>query len=175
MSPRDPVVFHPIGVVHTPFHRPEGTPVQPVFAGGAEGEVHVDPEYAEGLADLDGFSHVVLLFAFHRAEGFALRVKPYLDDRPRGLFATRAPRRPNPIGMSVVRLLAVEGCVLRVAGVDMLDGTPLLDIKPYVPAFDHHQVERFGWLERTSQHAQQAVSDERFAKPSAGGERSKIP
>jgi len=137
----------PIGTIRTPHLEPCGAPIQGAFAADAEGRVEVDPTYAEGLADLDGFSHLVLLYAFHRTVGHELSVTPYLDDRPRGLFATRAPRRPNPIGLTVVRLLAVEGTTLRVAGVDMLDGTPLLDIKPHVPAFDAAEDVRSGWLE----------------------------
>jgi tRNA-Thr(GGU) m(6)t(6)A37 methyltransferase TsaA len=110
--------------------------------------VELDPAYEEGLADLDGFSHVILLFGLHRSTGYQLTVTPRLDPAPRGLFATRSPRRPNPIGMTVVRLLAVEGCRLRVQGVDMLDGTPLLDIKPYVSRFDGPSGARAGWLEK---------------------------
>ena len=154
-----------IGTIHTPFTEPKGTPVQGAFAGDAEGEVLVDPAYAEGLADLDGFSHVVVLYAFDRSEGFSLTVTPYLDDSRRGLFSTRAPRRPNPIGTTVVRLLAVEENRLRVAGVDMLDGTPLLDLKPYVPAFDEAGEARTGWLEP---HLE-AVREGRATPPRADG------
>ena len=155
--------------------KPAGMPIQPTGAGGICGTVEVFPEFAPGLKDLDGFSHIILLYHFHRSGAPELVVEPFLDSQPRGVFATRAPKRPKPIGISVVRLTKIVANILHIENVDILDGTPLLDIKPYVPAFDHHQVERFGWLERTSQHAQQAVSDERFTKPSAGGERSKIP
>lgn len=155
-----------IGTIRTPFSEASGAPVQGAFAGDTEGEVVVDPALSAGLADLDGFSHLVVLYAFHRSEGFSLTVTPYLDDRPRGLFATRAPRRPNPIGLTVVRLLGVEGNRLRVAGVDMLDGTPLLDLKPYVPAFDAAEATRVGWLEASlaavRDGTRSAQADDRF-------------
>jgi len=134
-----------IGVIHTPFSGPGDTPRR--IKREDEGTVELDPVHAAGLADLEGFSHLILLFSFHRSEGFDLTVTPRLDSARRGLFATRAPRRPNPIGLTVVRLLAVEGTTLRVRGVDMFDGTPLLDIKPYVPAIDQPEEEvSLGWL-----------------------------
>lgn len=137
---------NPIGTIRTPFREPKGAPVQPVAAGGAEGVVELDPRYAEGLRDLEGFERVWLLYWFHQAAPARMTVRPFLDDTDRGLFATRAPCRPNPIGLSCVRLLRVEGNRLHVADVDMLDGTPLLDIKPYAPQFDHYEVSRVGWL-----------------------------
>ena len=140
-------VFHPIGVIRSPFTELALVPKRPIDPVTSRGEVVLDPRYREGLADLKGFSHVILVFHLHRSHGYDLTVSPYLDPTPRGLFATRAPRRPNPIGMTVVRLLRVDGPRLRVRGVDVLDGTPLLDIKPSVPAFDHHPCERCGWLE----------------------------
>lgn len=112
----------------------------------AVGQVMVYPEYEAGLKDLDGFSHVILIYWFHRAREFSLAVRPFLDRQPRGLFATRYPARPNHIGLSTVELTAVEGCTLHVRGVDVLDATPLLDIKPFVPAFDHREGARVGWL-----------------------------
>ena len=142
-----PLVLHPIGVIHTPFREPEGTPIQGVFAPEAEGVVEVLPEFAEGLRDLEGFSHVHLIYGLDRCRAWKLTVRPYLDDREHGLFATRAPARPNPIGITVVRLLALEGSTLRVAGVDMLDGTPLFDIKPFAPSFDHREGAVGGWIE----------------------------
>jgi tRNA-Thr(GGU) m(6)t(6)A37 methyltransferase TsaA len=108
--------------------------------------VEVYDDYVEGLADLDGFSHIILLYHFHESSGYRLRVKPFLDNQKRGLFATRAPWRPNPIGLSVVRLVQVEGSKLTVEDVDILDNTPLLDIKPYVPEFDQRTKTRLGWL-----------------------------
>jgi len=154
------IEYRPIGVVHSPFHEPRGMPIQPSRAGGVRGTVEVFPEYAEGLDDLAGFSHVILLVHFHRSEGFRLKVTPFLDTVPRGLFATRAPRRPNPIGLSVVRLVEITGGVMTIEGVDMIDGTPVLDIKPCVGEFDHSPDARFGWLEEA--RARRAVSDGRF-------------
>ncbi|MDY0061775.1 MAG: tRNA (N6-threonylcarbamoyladenosine(37)-N6)-methyltransferase TrmO [Myxococcota bacterium] len=136
-----------IGHIHTPFGEAAGGPIQPAYAQGAEGRVIVDEPFAAALADLEGFERIWLIFLMDRAAPFRPRVVPFRDTRERGLFATRAPCRPNPLGLSVVRLLAREGNTLRVADVDMLDGTPLLDIKPYVPAFDAHPTSRAGWLD----------------------------
>jgi tRNA (adenine37-N6)-methyltransferase len=135
-----------IGVVHTPHRQAAGTPVQAALATGVRGTVEVFPEYAAGLRDLDGFERIWLVYWFDRAKPAELVVTPYLDTTPRGLFATRAPCRPNPIGLSAVRLLEVRGNVLYVEGLDILDGTPLLDIKPYVPGFDAFAAGRIGWL-----------------------------
>jgi len=154
--------FQPIGVIHTPFSELQGMPIQPAGAEGVRGTVEVFEEYRPGLKDLDGFSHLILLYLFHRAEGFKLEVVPFLDCRPRGLFATRAPKRPNPIGLSIVALEKIERGVLHVRNVDMLDGTPLLDIKPYVPAFDPRTEVRTGWLEKASQGVSGRKSDDRF-------------
>ena len=136
----------PIGTIHTPFHDKKATPIQPVRSQ-AVGRVEVFDEYAEGLSDTEGFSHLILLYRFHKSHGYQLTVKPFLDSRPRGLFATRYPARPNQIGLSVVKLLRREANVLFVEGIDVLDGTPLLDIKPYVPAFEPDEPARVGWLE----------------------------
>ena len=154
--------FRPIGTIHTPFTEKKGMPIQPTAGKGIRGSVELLPEFAPGLKDLDGFSHVILLYAFHRSEGYELEVTPFLDTVKRGVFATRAPRRPNPIGLSVVRLVSVDGRVLTIEDVDMLDGTPLLDVKPFVPVFDQPTDVRFGWLEAARARAQQARSDERF-------------
>jgi tRNA-Thr(GGU) m(6)t(6)A37 methyltransferase TsaA len=156
----EPVTLRPIGVVHSPYDSLEGMPVQPSRAPDVEGSVEVFEEYVAGLADLDGFSHVVLVAYLHRARPYRLAVVPFLDTEPRGLFATRAPSRPNPIGLSVVELIAVDGGRLTVRGVDLLDGTPLLDLKPYVGEFDGRPSARFGWLEAA--RARQAKSDGRF-------------
>jgi len=136
----DVIQYHPIGIIHTPFKAPEGTPIQP--PGGVEhcAEVEVYPEYGEGLRDLEGFSHLILLYHCHLAGKARLTVKPFLDNAEHGLFSTRAPARPNPIGLSAVRLEGIShpkgGCRLHVAGVDLMDGTPVLDIKPYLPYAD---------------------------------------
>jgi tRNA-Thr(GGU) m(6)t(6)A37 methyltransferase TsaA len=156
------IIFKAIGVVHSPFTDAVGMPIQPAAADGVEGSVEVFAEYAEGLRDLDGFSHVILLYHFHRAGDVRLVVTPFLDTEPRGVFATRAPSRPNAIGLSVVRLLGVEGNVLCVQGVDVLDGTPLLDVKPYVPEFDRETKVRIGWLQGRAKGARERKSDDRF-------------
>jgi len=151
----------PIGVIRSPFTRPAGTPIQPAKARGAQGTVEIDAPYAEGLRDLDGFDRIWLLYWFHKAPPAQMTVRPFVDTRPRGLFATRAPCRPNPIGISCVRLLGVRGCTLDVADLDVLDGTPLLDIKPYAPEFDCFDVSRIGWL---SGRIDRDVADDRFNK-----------
>ncbi|HCW52072.1 MAG TPA: tRNA (N6-threonylcarbamoyladenosine(37)-N6)-methyltransferase TrmO [Clostridiales bacterium] len=156
------IELEPIGIIHTPFTDLEGMPIQPAGAAGVRGRVEVFEEYRAGLKDLDGFSHIILLYHFHRSRGFELEVVPFMDSEPRGLFATRAPRRPNPIGLSVVQLDRVEDGVLLVQNVDMLDGTPLLDIKPYVPEFDQPDRVRTGWLGRTARTVAERRSDDRF-------------
>lgn len=138
--------FQPIGLIHTPFTQKDRTPIQP-YRSRASGKVELLSEYEEGLSHLEGFSHIILLYFFHNADpGYDLMVTPFLDDEPKGLFATRYPRRPNPIGLSIVRLVRREGRVLHVDGIDVLDGTPLLDIKPYVPPFDAFPEATLGWL-----------------------------
>ena len=138
--------FEAIGQIRTSFQDKTQTPIQPCRSGSA-GRVELYPEYEAGLQDVAGFSHLILIYVFHQADpGFDLMVTPFLDDQPKGLFATRYPRRPNSIGLSVVELLRREGRVLHVQGIDVLDGTPLLDIKPYVPAFDAHPDAAMGWL-----------------------------
>lgn len=140
-------VFQPIGWIHTPFTERHQTPIQP-YRSEAAGRVELLPEFEAGLRDLEGFSHIYLLYMFHRSDpSYELTVTPFLDREPKGLFATRYPRRPNPIGLSVVRLVRKEKNVLHVRGVDVLDGTPLLDVKPYVPRFDAVPDARMGWLE----------------------------
>jgi len=157
------IAYRPIGVIRSPFTELDGMPIQPAGAVGVRGTVELLPDYEAGLKDLEGFSHIILLYHFHRSVGFKLQVVPYMDTEERGLFATRAPRRPNPIGLSVVRLLAVTGCVLHVENLDILDGTPLLDIKPYVPEFDAQVPLRSGWLEQARKTVAGRRSDKRFA------------
>jgi tRNA-Thr(GGU) m(6)t(6)A37 methyltransferase TsaA len=152
----------PIGVIHTPFKQPNGMPIQPAGAQGVKGVVEVFEEYRAGLKDLDGFSHIILIYLFHQSRGYELEVVPFMDTRPHGLFATRAPRRPNPIGLSTVRLERHEGGNLYVQNVDILDGTPLLDIKPFVPEFDHFDDHRTGWLELARKTVSKRTSDSRF-------------
>jgi tRNA-Thr(GGU) m(6)t(6)A37 methyltransferase TsaA len=156
------IAFSPIGIIHSPFTELAGMPIQPAGAAGIEGTVEVFEEFRPGLQDLGGFSHIVLLYHLHRSRGFDLLVVPFLDTQPRGLFSTRAPRRPNAIGLSVVHLDRIEDGVLHIRNVDMLDGTPVLDIKPYVREFDAQGDVRTGWLERTRKDAGTRRSDERF-------------
>jgi len=144
---RDAISYRPIGVIRSPHTDPSRTPIQPRYASGIEGRIEIDPAFEEGLDDLDGFSHIVLLFHLHRARPYRLKVVPFLEDTMKGVFATRAPSRPNPIGMSVVRLLRRERCILHIADVDILDGTPLLDIKPHIDRFGVVGPTRSGWQE----------------------------
>ena len=157
------IEYEPIGVIHSPFQSTEGMPIQPAGAEGIVGTVEVFSEFVSGLKDLGGFSHVILIYHFHRSSGFDLHIAPFMDKVQRGVFATRAPQRPNPIGLSVVRLVEIKGAILHVRNIDILDGTPLLDIKPYVPDFDYHQVTRFGWLEQVRGRVRREKSDDRFA------------
>lgn len=157
------ISLHPIGIIHSPYQAIEEMPIQPIGDGSAQGTVVLEATYAEGLEDIEGFSHLILIYHFHRVRGFDLKVKPFLDDQKHGLFATRAPRRPNPIGLSVVHLLGREDNVLLVNHLDVLDGTPLLDIKPFVPDFDSPKVTSVGWLTGKKLQAQQMRSDGRFA------------
>ncbi len=156
------ITYHPIGVIRTPFMDVEGVPIQPVGALGVRGTVELDPVYLEGLQDLEGFSHIFLLYHLDRVKTWTAKVVPFMDDHPHGVFATRAPARPNAIGISVVRLTKAEGATLQVEDVDMLDRTPLLDIKPYLPEFDCREVEGRGWLEENAAKARRTRSDDRF-------------
>ncbi|HPQ43816.1 MAG TPA: tRNA (N6-threonylcarbamoyladenosine(37)-N6)-methyltransferase TrmO [Syntrophales bacterium] len=158
----DTVSFTPIGIIHSPFTEPKGMPIQSAGSRDIAGTIEIEPRYAEGLNDVEGFSHIILIYHFHRAKGHLLRVKPFLDDTLRGVFATRAPRRPNPIGLSVVRLTRVEGTTLYIEGVDIIDGTPLLDIKPYIPQFDDRRTDRIGWLSEKVGNVYDMKADERF-------------
>lgn len=157
---RDGMVLRVVGRIRTPFREAAGTPIQTVYAPDAEGTVVVDEPFAAALDDLEGFERLWLLYWMDRVAPFRPRVVPYRDTRERGLFATRSPCRPNPIGLSVVRLVRREGRVLYVAGVDVLDGTPLLDVKPYVPEFDAFPSSRAGWLDACG--ADRRVADGRF-------------
>lgn len=152
----------PIGVIHTQYNDLEGMPIQP--SGGTEGTIEIFDEYIEGLKDLDGFSHIILLYHLHRSTDFKLSVVPFMDNKPHGLFATRAPNRPNPIGLSIVILDRIEDNVLHIQNTDVLDGTPLLDIKPYVARFDQQSNVRSGWLDETEKSVAEYRSDNRFNK-----------
>ncbi len=156
------MILKPIGTIHSPFTNLKGMPIQPTGASGVKGTVEVFEEYADGLLDLDGFSHIILLYQFHRSDGFKLRVVPFMDTVQRGIFATRAPKRPNAIGLSIVQLEKIEGRILHIEGVDILDGTPVVDIKPYVPDFDYPENVRAGWLDSSPKAVTEKRSDDRF-------------
>jgi tRNA-Thr(GGU) m(6)t(6)A37 methyltransferase TsaA len=141
--------MRPIGVIHSPFTDKSKTPIQSSRTQ-AFGMVELFPQFVDGLQDIEGFSHLLLLYVFHRSSEYSLHVTPFLDDQKRGLFATRHPCRPNPIGLSTVRLISRDVNVLEIEGIDVLDGTPLLDIKPYMPEFDIRQDVRAGWYETRS-------------------------
>lgn len=152
----------PIGTIETPFSESEGTPIQ-ASSSKARGIVHVFDQYAEALDDLEGFERIWLLFWCHRAKPAKMKVIPYMDDVPHGLFATRSPSRPNPIGISCVKLEKIQGLDLHIYGADMLNGTPLLDIKPYAPKMDAHQTSRNGWLDKVNKETFAATrADKRF-------------
>jgi len=158
----DKVEYRPIGVIHTPFKESKGVPIQPSGRKDIKGIIELKPEYREALKDLEGFSHIILIYHLHLSRGYKLQVIPFLDDVERGLFATRAPRRPNPIGMSVVSLERIEGTTLHISDLDIVDGTPLLDIKPYIPRFEKTEDIRIGWLKDLAHRADDAVADDRF-------------
>ncbi len=151
-----------IGIIHSPFKEPKGTPIQPRAAQGIDGTVELFQEYTEGLKDIDGFSHIILLYHFHLSKKSSLNVKPFMDNQIHGIFSTRAPNRPNPIGISVVQLVKIEGNILQVKDLDIIDGTPLLDIKPYVPEFDIRDAEKKGWLEKNVSKLPTSKDDGRF-------------
>jgi tRNA-Thr(GGU) m(6)t(6)A37 methyltransferase TsaA len=154
----------PIGIIHTPYAHALGTPLQPAFADGVQGQVEVYPEFADGLKDLEMFERIWLLFWCHLASQYKLQVVPYRDTSEHGIFAVRAPARPNPIGLSCVKLSGIEGRILHVDGVDMLDGSPLLDIKPYIPQYDVYPVQRVGWLSEGIHLSHITQADGRFER-----------
>ena len=156
------ITYQPIGLIRSPFTDLASMPIQPVSSASRPGTIEIYPEFTEGLKDLDGFSHLILLYHLHEVRRKSLIVTPFLDSVPRGIFATRAPSRPNPIGLSVVKLTRIEGSTLHVEELDVLDETPLLDIKPYVPQFDHRRDVRIGWLKHLEESARTRTSDNRF-------------
>jgi len=156
------IIFNPIGVIHSPFKEREGMPIQPIGAKGIKGKIEIFPEFKDGLKDLDGFSHIILLFNFHLSTDYKLFVKPFMENTIRGVFATRAPCRPNQIGMSIVKLESVENNILNISNVDIVDGTPLLDIKPYVKKIDCVKTDKTGWLEKKVDKFRNKISDDRF-------------
>jgi len=164
--------FTVIGLIHSPFKTPAGTPIQAPLADETQGAVEVFPAYVDGLRDVDGFERIWLLYWLDRAPAPQLRVVPFRDEVQRGLFATRAPCRPNPIGLSCVRLIRIKGNLLTIMGVDVLDGTPLLDIKPYVPEFDAFPQSRAGWLQHGGNG--RTVANDRFRPDGSRGARGGV-
>jgi tRNA-Thr(GGU) m(6)t(6)A37 methyltransferase TsaA len=154
---RENIIFKPIGVIRSEHVVARETPIQPAYAKGCKGRVEIFPEFVEGLRDLDGFSHIYLIFHFNQAGPVQLIVKPFLQDVARGVFSTRAPCRPNGIGLSIVELLSREGNVLLLDRVDILDGTPLLDIKPYTAKFDRIETSRNGWQDEVDEETAQLL------------------
>jgi tRNA (adenine37-N6)-methyltransferase len=153
------ITYKPIGIIRTPFVKQESTPIQGCFAPSSQGRVELFPEYEAGLKDIEGFSHLILIYHFHKAEGFQLLAKPFLDKEKRGIFAIRYFARPNHIGLSVVKLLKVRNNTLDIGEVDMYDGTPLLDIKPYVPQFDIRESVKDGWYPNGSERSRYPVKE----------------
>lgn len=158
------IIYQSIGHVHSPHKSREGSPIQPNGAKEYEGYIEIHPEYVDGLLDLDGFSHIIVLYHLHLSNTAKLICKPFMDDNPHGIFAIRSPNRPNPIGLSIVPLIKVEGGQVWIKHVDMLDGTPVLDIKPYVSDFDCHPEATKGWLENNAHKSYTMRADDRFIK-----------
>jgi tRNA (adenine37-N6)-methyltransferase len=156
------IKYKPIGVIHSPFKNIEGVPVQPAAANGIKGRIELYKEYLQGLINLQGFSHLILIYHFHLSKGYSLKVIPFLFDKEQGVFATRAPKRPNPIGISVVKVEKIRENIIDIANVDIVDGTPLLDIKPYVSFFENVKNEKIGWLSGKKNNINKIKSDDRF-------------
>ena len=158
------VELESIGTIHTEFTKIEGMPIQPTGAKGIRGTIEIKNKYKDGLKDLDGFSHIHLIYLLHKVDGYMLEVKPFMDNDTHGVFATRSPKRPNRIGMSVVKLNRIEGNTIHIENVDILDGTPLLDIKPYVPQLYQDTIDelKIGWFETKHKKAKSQKSDDRF-------------
>lgn len=154
--------MEPIGIIRTPFIKLADMPIQPKGAADVEGRIIIDDRFGVGLEDIEGFSHIYLLYTFHRAERMELTVVPFMDDHPRGVFSTRSPLRPNHIGLSIVELIGREGNELRIRGVDILDNTPILDIKPYIERFDRVEKSRSGWMTASEEEVRDKRSDKRF-------------
>lgn len=157
------IIINPIGIIRTPHTDIKNMPIQPIAAEGIKGYIEIFPQYVNGLKDIDGFSHITLLYHFHKINGYELEVVPFMDVESRGIFSCKAPKRPNAIGMSTVKLLGVENNKLYIEQVDMLDGTPLIDIKPFYPRYDNRENVKIGWLENNKDLPVEALrADERF-------------
>ncbi|MCB2195630.1 MAG: tRNA (N6-threonylcarbamoyladenosine(37)-N6)-methyltransferase TrmO [Bacteroidetes bacterium] len=159
---REKIEYSPIGIIKTPFSTKEGMPIQPSGAAGIKGTIELFNEFVEGLKDLDGFSHIILIYHLHQAKDYKLVVKPFMDNELRGVFSTRAPKRPNAIGLSVVKLNKIEGNILHIENIDVINNTPLLDIKPFIPDVDSPTIEKLGWLQNKSDKMKEKRSDNRF-------------
>jgi tRNA-Thr(GGU) m(6)t(6)A37 methyltransferase TsaA len=158
------IEYAPIGIIHSPFKEPIGIPIQAAVAKDYKGTIEIFPEFEKGLKDLENFSHIFLIFHFHLSKKGKLLAKPYMDTKERGIFSIRGPSRPNPIGLSIVRLLKIEKNILYIQDVDIVDGTPLLDIKPYIPEFDNRDVQKIGWLKKNIHKLPDTSDDGRFKK-----------
>lgn len=156
------IVYSPIGIIHTPFKQGKGTPIQPTAGGGIKGKIEMFSQYEKGLKDLQGFSHIILLYHMHKAKEYRLLAKPFLSDTEKGIFAIRAPSRPNSIGLSIVRLQKIEQNMIYIQDLDIIDGTPLLDIKPWVGEFDRRENIRTGWLENNVDKLDHTRDDGRY-------------
>ncbi len=156
------IKMQPIGIINTPFNSRENMPIQPNSKSASQGTITIGREYKDGLKDLEGFSHIILIYYLHHNKGFELLVTPFMDNKEHGIFATRSPHRPNSIGLSIVELESIESNIIQFRGADMLNGTPLLDIKPYVPAFDSPDVSSTGWIPQNGEIAENISSDDRF-------------
>ncbi len=158
------ITYKSIGIIHSPFKEPKNVPIQAVAAKGTRGTIELNAEYIEGLVDLQEFSHIILLYHLNLIRGFKLMVKPFLDQNLHGVFATRAPSRPNPIGISIVRLRKIQSNILHIEDVDIVDNTPLLDIKPYIPQFDNRKTRKIGWFNKKISNLPTTKDDGRFCK-----------
>jgi tRNA (adenine37-N6)-methyltransferase len=160
----DKLTYNIVGIVHSQFKEPKNVPIQAAASKGTVGTIEVYPQYVEGLRDLEGFSHIMLLYHFHLAKACSLMVKPFLDDQTHGVFATRSPSRPNPIGISIVQLNSVEGNILHIQDLDIIEGTPVIDIKPYIPTFDCRKTDKIGWFKTKIDKLATTKDDGRFCK-----------
>lgn len=158
----DQIKYKPIGIIYSEFKKKEGIPIQPTGASKIRGRIEIFPEYVLGLRDLEGFSHIYLIYHFHLSKGYSLFTKPFMDDKKHGVFATHAPRRPNAIGLSVVRLVSIKDNIFEVENIDIMDKTPLLDIKPYIPSFIDKENINIGWLSKKPYQVYIHRSDKRF-------------
>jgi len=159
---KEQIIYQPIGMIYSPFKTIEGVPIQPCGAKGIQGKVEIKREYAGGLNGLSEFSHIILIYHLHLSKGHSLEVVPFLDKISHGVFATRVPKRPNPIGISLVEIIRIEDNSLLVENIDIVDGTPLLDMKPYVGLFDSVEHARIGWYQKQIDRAETTKSDSRF-------------